>query len=203
MNHRYFLGAIALLAAAPLAAQRPDSTMRHRPMVRDSLRRGGPGMMAPMMMGGSAYAPERLLAQNGGLELTSQQITALTSLRDATRRDVKADMEKARAHGEELRTALQAGTDTGAVRMHFLAAHQAMGDAQLAQMVASVRAKALLTDAQRKQVDSTSARMRRGMMARMRGMRGMAMWRGRRMPMTAPMGRPMPGAPGKGGGAGT
>lgn len=202
MKHRYLLGALALLAASPLAAQRPDSTMRHHPMRGDSVWHRGPGMMAPMMMmGGSAYAPERLLAQNGGLTLTAQQITALTSLRDATERDIKADMDKAKAHGDELRTALQAGTDTSAIKMHFLAAHQAMGDAQLARMVASVRAKGLLTDAQRKLVDSTSSRMRRGMMMRMRGM---AMWRGRRMPMPTgnPMGRPMSRPQGNGPDAG-
>jgi hypothetical protein len=80
--------------------------------------------------------------------------------------------------------------------MHFLAAHQAMGDAQLARMIAGVRARALLTDAQRKQVEDASARMRKRMMG---GRGGAMMWRGRRMAPGKPMGPPPPAPPARNG----
>lgn len=170
------------LAAAPLAAQRPTppDSMRHPGMM-------GPGMMAPGMMdhgmmsmmagmmGDMAYAPAHLLAMNGELSLTAQQITSLTALRDQAKRAHDAAMDKAKAHLDELRSALDAASpDTAAIRAHFLAAHDAMGQAHLAMLIATVRAKALLTDAQRAQV----AEMRRGMMeGRRRG--GPGAWHGR------------------------
>jgi Spy/CpxP family protein refolding chaperone len=152
---------VAIVVAAPLAAQQPDSGMRGRKMIGDTAHRQHMGMMEPgmggmsgmMMMGDMAFAPEHLLAQNGELQLTAQQITALTALRDAGRRDGKTAMDKAKVHMDELRTAMDAASpDTAAIRMHFLAAHDAMGQAHLAMLVTLARAKALLTDAQRAQV---------------------------------------------------
>lgn len=183
MKHLYLLGVAALIVAAPVSAQRPDSTMRHPAVARESGRRGAPMMMARMMMG-SPYAPARLLARNGALKLTAQQITALTTLRDATERDAKAAMDRAATHGKELQAAIEAGTDTAAIRAHFTAAHQAMGEARLTEILAGVKARALLTDAQRTQVKDWAARMRR------RG--GAMMGRGHQMPATPPA----KGAPG-------
>ena len=131
------------------------------------MHHGMPGMggMPGMMMGGMAFAPEHLLAQNGELQLTAQQITALTALRDASRRDGKAAMDKIKVHMDELRASLDAASpDTAAIRMHFMAAHEAMGQAHLAMIIAGARAKALLTDAQRTQVMSWHGRMGRGRM---------------------------------------
>jgi Spy/CpxP family protein refolding chaperone len=120
---------------------------------------GGMGM--GMMMGGMEYSPAHLLAMNGELSLTAQQITALTALRDAAKRDGQAAMDKIKMHLDELRTALDAANpDTTAIRTHFLAAHDAMGQAHLAMLITNARAKALLTDAQRAQL----AQMRHGMM---------------------------------------
>lgn len=165
MTLRWRTLAMVLVLGAPLAAQQPmagDSAhggmMMHGRMMDHGMM--GPGMDA-MMMGGMEYSPAHLLAMNGELSLTAQQITALTALRDAAQRAHEAGMDKAKTHLDELRTALDANVpDTAAIRAHFLAAHEAMGQAHLAMLIANARAKALLTDAQRAQL----AKMHRGMM---------------------------------------
>ncbi|HWZ28263.1 MAG TPA: Spy/CpxP family protein refolding chaperone [Gemmatimonadales bacterium] len=174
--------ALTALLAVPLAAQQPmeaDSAHHARGgmMGRGMMGHGmmGGGMSGMMMMGGMEFAPAHLLALNGELSLTAQQITALTALRDAAKRARDAGMDKIKTHLDELRTALDAATpDTMAVRTHFLAAHDAMGQAHLAMLITNARAKAILTDAQRTQL----AQMHRGMMeGRRRG--GPGAWHGR------------------------
>ena len=159
---------LALLMVMPLAAQQPmmadsghhahgDMMMEHGMM--------GPGMPdMMMMMGNLEYSPEHLLALNGELSLTAQQIMALTALRDQARKSHDGLMDKIKTHMDELRTALDAATpDTTAIRTHFLAAHDAMGQAHLAMLITNARAKAILTDAQRTQL---SQMHRMGMMNR-------------------------------------
>jgi hypothetical protein len=173
---------LALLMAVPLAAQQP--------MAADSVHHahGGMtmegGMMGPgmpdmmMMMGDMEYSPAHLLALNGELSLTVQQITALTALRDQAKKSHDGAMDKMKTHLDELRTALDAAApDTTAIRTHFLAAHDAMGQAHLAMLITNARAKAILTDAQRTQV----AQMHRmGIMNhRGPGRASPAGWRGR------------------------
>jgi hypothetical protein len=165
MKVRYLLALAALTAAVPAVAQRPDS-MPKRPMA------GAPGwgggmmmsrdhqaammaMMAPVMK----YAPERLLARNGQLKLTAQQMTALTALRDAAAASAKSAMDEAKGHQDEMTKAMDAAApDTAAVLAHFRGAHDAMGRAMAAHLVAAAQAKALLTDAQRKMVDAWQMR---------------------------------------------
>ena len=167
------LAALALLGA-PLAAQQPaapDSAHHRGGMMgpggpgmmghHDGMMGPGMGMMDGMMMEGMEYSPAHLLAMNGELSLTAQQITALTALRDAAKRDGQAAMDKIKTHMDELRAALDAASpDTVAIRTHFLAAHEAMGQAHLAMLITNARAKALLTDAQRTQLQE----MHHGMM---------------------------------------
>ena len=51
---------------------------------------------------------------------------------------------------DALAQAMQASApDTGAVRLHFQAAHAAMGKAHLTMLTAAAQAKAVLTDEQR------------------------------------------------------
>ncbi|HKR55614.1 MAG TPA: Spy/CpxP family protein refolding chaperone [Gemmatimonadales bacterium] len=176
---------LVLLMAIPLAAQQPmmadsghhahgDMMMEHGMM--------GPGMPdMMMMMGNMEYSPEHLLALNGELSLTAQQIMALTALRDQAKKSHDGTMDKMKTHMDELRTALDAATpDTTAIRTHFLAAHDAMGQAHLAMLITNARAKAILTDAQRTQL---SQMHRMGMMHRRgpgrAGPDGPAVWRGR------------------------
>ena len=183
------LALTALLAVpAGLTAQQPATVpdsgrgmmMRHQGMME--MHPGVPDMM--MMMGNMEYSPERLLALNGELSLTAQQIMALTALRDQAKKSRDGAMDKIKTHMDELHTALDAATpDTSAIRTHFLAAHDAMGQAHLAMLITNARAKAILTDAQRTQL---SQMHRMGMMhhrgpgrAGPDGPDGPAVWRGR------------------------
>lgn len=159
MKIRYLLGLAALVAAVPASAQRPDSSMRGKMMMRGG--RMDPahmkmmaGMMGGMMPAGK-YSPERLLAKNGELKLTARQISDLTALRDATHSTDSSLMASAKMHHAELKEVMDAGgTDTAAIKKHFLAAHDAMGQAMLARILAGAKARAILTDAQRKQVEA-------------------------------------------------
>lgn len=139
----------ALLVAAPLAAQQPDSARR---MARGHM---GPmrGMMAPMMRG-MAYAPDHLLMMKTQLALTDQQVARLTAIRDAVKAAHDAAAAEAKTHRDALEQVFRANVpDTAALRQHFLAAHTAMGNAHLAMLKAAAQAKGVLTDAQRARVE--------------------------------------------------
>lgn len=208
MTIHYLLGLAALVAAVPASAQRPDSAMRGRMMAHDSGRghgwpgaNGRQGMMPGgmgMMRAGGEFAPERLLARNGELKLTARQITDLTTLRDATRSATEAAMASAKTHLGELKAVMDAGgTDTAAIKKHFEGAHDAMGQAMLARILAGARARAVLTDAQRKAVEAwRGAGMRGGRSWQRRGpgmgARGRGPWR--RTPPSAPPAKNGPGA---------
>ncbi|HWH02470.1 MAG TPA: Spy/CpxP family protein refolding chaperone [Gemmatimonadales bacterium] len=186
MNLRMRALALTALLAVPagLTAQQPATVpdsgrgmmMRHHGMMGM-----GPAMPDMMMMGNMEYSPEHLLALNGELSLTAQQIMALTALRDQAKKSRDGTMDKIKTHMDELHTALDAAMpDTTAIRTHFLAAHDAMGQAHLAMLITNARAKAILTDAQRTQL---SQMHRMGMMNHRgpgrAGPDGPAVWRGR------------------------
>ena len=156
MRYALRLAGLTLIAALPVAAQQPGNPgaapSATRPAGADWRREGREGR-PPMDRGETAFAPEHLLARNGELQLTAQQITVLTGIRDAARKAGQAAMEQSRKHLDELRIALDAATpDTTAIRTHFLAANESMGQARLARILAGARAKAVLTEAQRTQV---------------------------------------------------
>ena len=120
------------------------------------------GMMGAMMadmMGAMATVPEHLLARKDALAAHGRPGAAghgaratprvpCTTRRCATRSTMPARWPTC---------CKTAAPDTAAVRMHFQAAFAAMGQAHLAMLTASARARALLTDAQRRQVDSLHA----------------------------------------------
>ncbi len=140
--------AILALGGAPLAAQQPGMTgqaMMPHMMQMDQ-------MMAPMM-GAMAFSPDHLLARKDSLGLTSQQVTRLTALRDAATAAHDAAAADAKTHMEALAQAFQGSApDTAAVKVHFQAAHAAMGNAHWAMLTAAAQAKAVLTDGQRARV---------------------------------------------------
>jgi Spy/CpxP family protein refolding chaperone len=163
---------LALAVAAPLAAQQPDSAkkpampMGHQmgPGMMQGRMMDMQGMMGPMMghmsqmmgpmMRGMGYMPEHLLMKKDQLQLTAQQITRLTALRDAGKTAHDAAQADAKTHMDALRQVLQANApDTTALRQHFQAAHSAMGNAHLAMLRATAQAKAVLNDAQRGRVE--------------------------------------------------
>jgi Spy/CpxP family protein refolding chaperone len=154
--YRIRLIALALVAAAPLAAQRPmpmDSGRHH-------MRGDGHGAMGEMghkahpMGRGMAFAPAQLLRHKSVLELTDAQVTRLTALRDAAQTAQEAAMKDARQHHDQLAEVMKAAApDTAAARRHFMAAHAAMGQAHWARVRAAAQARAVLTEVQRARVD--------------------------------------------------
>lgn len=117
------------------------------------------GMMSGMMAA-MASAPAHLLAMKADLRLTADQERRLTAIRDAAQPGHDAAMRSGETHSHELAQAMQAAApDTATVRMHFQAAHAAMGQAHLAMLTAAAQARAILTDAQRAQVDSMHGAM--------------------------------------------
>ena len=156
---------LALAVAAPLAAQQPDSAKKPMPMGHQMgpgmmqgrmMERHGPmmGHMSGPMMRGMGYNPEHLLMKKDQLQLTAQQITRLTALRDAAKTAHDAAQADAKTHMDALHQVLQASAlDTTALRQHFQAAHSAMGNAHFAMLRATAQAKTVLNDAQRGRVE--------------------------------------------------
>jgi hypothetical protein len=147
---------LALAVATPLAAQQPDSA---KPMQRA----GGmemPGMMGQMMemmspmMRAMAFEPDHLLARKDALELTPQQVTRLTALRDAAKTAHDAAHSDMETHVQAMAQTMKAtAPDTTALKQHFQAAQAAMGRAHWAMLSAAAQARAVLTDVQRGRVE--------------------------------------------------
>jgi Spy/CpxP family protein refolding chaperone len=147
-------------AAAPLAAQQHPAPrgMAQGGMMHGDMMPGMDSMMAPMMRA-MAYAPQHLLRQKDALHLTSDQVTQLTSLGDAAKTAHDAAAQQAQMHLGEMEQVMQAAApDTAAVKHHFEAAHRLMGEAMWAMMAAAAQGRAVLTDAQRTQVDAMAKR---------------------------------------------
>jgi LTXXQ motif family protein len=139
--------ALAALLAAPLGAQEPGM------MGQGGMHEMMQEMMAPMMRG-MAFAPDRLLDRKDALGLSAQQVARLTAIRDAAKTAHDAAHADAKTHMDALALTMQAAApDTGAVKVHFQAAHAAMGKAHWTMLTAAAQAKALLTDEQRGRVN--------------------------------------------------
>jgi len=159
---------LATVAAAaltlPLVAQQPGGmahdTTHGRPM-QGAMMHGMmdmDSMMAPMMRM-MAYTPEHLLARKDTLHLTADQVSRLTALATAARTAHDAAARQAMVHMGEMEEVMHgAAPDTSAVKHHMDAAHRFMGDAMWAMMRSAAQARALLTDAQRSQVDGMARR---------------------------------------------
>jgi Spy/CpxP family protein refolding chaperone len=122
------------------------------------------GMMEGMMrmMAGSA---EHVLSEKTALQLTADQERRVGAIRDAARGAHDAAMRDAERHQGELDEVMRAAApDTAAMRMHFNGAFSAMGQAHLAMLRSAALTRAVLSDAQRRQLDSLPAAMGCGMM---------------------------------------
>lgn len=170
MRTMSWLAAASALVALPLAAQQTGGMMSGGQM-----QMAGMGMMDSMMapmMHSMATAPERLLLRKAALHLTADQVSQLTALRDAARPARDSAAQQAMMHLREMDEVMhQAAPDTAAVRHHFEAALQYMGQAHMATLDAAAEARAVLTDDQRKEVDAAAAMRRRPMMRRGGAMR--------------------------------
>jgi hypothetical protein len=142
-------------AAAPLAAQQPAAAgMAQGGMMHGDMMPGMDSMMAPMMRA-MATAPQHLLSQKEALHLTDAQVARLTALGDAAKAAHNAAAQQATMHLGEMEQVMHAAApDTAAVKHHFEAAHQLMGNAMWTMLRAAAQGRALLTDAQRTQVDA-------------------------------------------------
>lgn len=156
------------LVAAPLVAQ--DTTHARHPAARPGappmaghapMRGGDDQMMAMMremmapMMRVMAYTPDHLIDHKDSLNLTADQVTKLTAIRDSAKAAHDAAAGDFKTHMGELAQAFQAASpDTAALRPHFDAAQAAMGKAHWTMLSAAARSRALLTDAQRQKVDA-------------------------------------------------
>jgi LTXXQ motif family protein len=161
---------LALAVAAPLAAQQPDSAkrpmpmgprMEHRMMRMEGMGEMGGmggmeehmGMMRPMMRG-MVFSPGHLLERKDVLELTPQQVTRLTALRDASKSAHDAAETDMRTHMEAMSTVMKAANpDTTQLKQHFQAMQAAAGKAHWAMLSAVAQARGVLTEAQRSRVE--------------------------------------------------
>lgn len=163
---------LALAIAAPLAAQQPDTAKPAMPMMHRGMpsamaghdtmgpmmqhMQGMQGMMEMMgpMMRGMAFTPDHLLARKDALELTPQQVTRLTALRDAAKTAHDAAHAEMQTHMQAMAQAMKAAApDTSALKQHFQAAQAAMGRAHWSMLSAAAQARAALTDLQRGRVE--------------------------------------------------
>ena len=142
-------------AAAPLAAQEhPAPAGMAQGGMHGGMMPGMDSMMAPLMRA-MAYAPEHLLNQKDALHLTDAQVARLTALGDAAKSAHNAAAQQAQMHLGEMEQVMRAAApDTAAVKMHLDAAHRFMGEAMWSMIRAAAQGRALLTDAQRTQVDA-------------------------------------------------
>jgi len=124
----------------------PAMMMMDEPMMRQL----GPGMMKLML-----YTPQHLLARKDALALTADQVTRLTALRDGSKGAQDAAMAEAQTHVKEMEGVANASKpDTSALKVHFQAAHDAMGKAHWAMVASAVQARGVLTDPQRVKVQA-------------------------------------------------
>jgi Spy/CpxP family protein refolding chaperone len=148
--------ALLALAGTPLVAQQPHRMGRDQKMMSHMMQMEQ--MMAPMMRA-MAFTPDHLLARKDSLNLTPQQITRLTALRDAAKTAHDQPAADAKMHMDAMAQVLNAASpDTSAVKMHFQESHAAMGKAMWAMLAAAAQARAVLTDEQRARVDRWASR---------------------------------------------
>ncbi len=167
-----------------MPAQAPAGAMQHGMMGRmGGMERGQAGMQrCSGMMGGMGHdsamngmmegmmqamgsAAEHVLAQKTALRLTPDQDRRIVGIRDAAKTAHDAAMADAMRHQRELDEVMRAAApDTAAMKAHFDGAFAAMGQAHLAMLRSAALTRAVLTDAQRRQVDSLESAMGCGMM---------------------------------------
>ncbi len=148
------------LAAAPLAAQAHTGHEAPQPprqggMMGGGMQMGGgEGPMGPLTAQFGKYAPDAVLAMKDHLALTAQQETALAALVEEEKKAVADAHHPAHAAHMELRKLQVADQpDPAAMRQFVLAHHTAEGNMQWLRVEVALKARALLTPAQRTHVE--------------------------------------------------
>lgn len=160
MQRTATLISILTLAAAPLAAQAHTGHEAPQPprqggMMGGGMQMGGgEGPMGPLTAQFGKYAPDAVLAMKDHLSLTTQQETALAALVEEEKKAVADAHHPAHAAHMELRKLQVADQpDPAAMRQFFLAHHTAEGNMQWLRVEVALKARALLTPAQRTHVE--------------------------------------------------
>lgn len=153
---------LALVVAAPLAAQQPDSTGLAPRDSGISRRFDGRHGFRYRHRRGTAFDPARLLARKATLGLSAGQMSQLTALAAGAR----SGRASARQQMQSERAAIAAGLraespDTTQLKRHFAALHAATGTARWSRISVALQARAVLTAAQRDKVRGWAA-LRRG-----------------------------------------
>jgi Spy/CpxP family protein refolding chaperone len=127
--------------------------------------------MAGSMMRNMAFMPQHLLAERESLKLTPAQVTRLESIEQAMQSAHQAMWQQAQPHMRAM-TSLMGGSspDSASLKSNFEAASAAMTAAHWAVVNAAVQARAVLTEAQRREVEASSAAWASGSMMGGRGM---------------------------------
>lgn len=161
MRHAAAVITILALSASPLLAQ------GHEGHGQQQQQRQGMGMMGQggMQMGGGegpmgvltarfgAYAPAAVLAMKDHLSLTVTQLEQLTAMAEAEKTALADAHQPAHAAHMELRKLEGAESpDLDAMRQFFMAHHTAEGNMQWVRVTFALRARAVLTPAQRAHV---------------------------------------------------
>ncbi len=144
-------GVLLIVSASGLAAQQHQHGQDTAQARMGQM--GQMGMMAGMAL--PAFQPARLLEQREALALTDEQVARLEAIRAAAKEAQDQAMATHEQHHEQMMQVLQGERpDPETIQTHFMAAHAAMGMAHWAAMDAGLKAKAVLTDAQRAKVDT-------------------------------------------------
>jgi Spy/CpxP family protein refolding chaperone len=119
------------------------------------------------MMRTMAFMPQHLLAERSSLKLTPAQVTRLESIQQSMQAAHRAMWSQAQPHMRNLASMMGGSSaDSAALKRDFDAAQSAMSAAHWAVVNAVLDARAVLTPAQRRQVETSasawSSRMMQG-----------------------------------------
>lgn len=161
MRRTTMMALIMALVAVPAAAQQGGGM--------GGGRMGQMGGMGGMEMGGGQggeamgpltaqfgkYAPDAVLAMKAHLALTADQEAKLAALvEEGKKAEMDAHMPAHAAHMELNKAMATEPLDLEKARTMFLAHHNAEGNMQWIRVGNAIKAKALLTDAQRTMIES-------------------------------------------------
>lgn len=156
------LTTLAVALAAPAGAQQQQHQhgqqgQGQQPMMQQQMGGGmqGGGNLPGPLRGFAAYAPDKVLAMKEMLSLTADQEAALTKLVGTGKAAVDEAHAPAMAAMRSLRAEMEKPSPDPETMRAFVVAHAtAEGNMQWARVEAAMKAKALLTEAQRHHIES-------------------------------------------------
>ncbi|HSR16413.1 MAG TPA: hypothetical protein VLL51_11705 [Gemmatimonadales bacterium] len=151
------IGLATCLTAAPLLAQQSGmGGMQHGQGMGQGMMQGqGMGMMVPgPVRKFMAFSPDKILGMKEMLELSADQEAKLTALQEASEQESEAAHAPAHAAMQSLQQEMtSASPDLAKVEGYFKAHNTAMGNTQWVEVSTALKARALLTEGQRKHME--------------------------------------------------